>query len=404
MKATIPDRLRILLFADTLLLSVAERRLSAGGTLVCVALCCWLLQSLPPAGFPVLASLGASAIILFAMPHSPVAQPWPVIGGYFFAGATGFVCAALLPSPALSAAVAVALCVWLMARYNCIHPPGGALALMLAIDHSPAALPIPQMSAVIAANVVLLMICAVLINKFLLRRQYPYGAQPAEEGDLPTLERDSLNHEDLENAIRKLDIFVDIREHDLVTLYNLAVEHAFNRHSGLTCADIMSREVVCTSFSTELEVAWQQLHSHQIKAMPVLDNYRRLVGMVSQSDFLRGVDSRTASGTAEGLRALLRRTPGEYSDKPEVVGQIMCAEVHAVHPDTPVAKLIRLSFAQRTHQIPVVDERRQVVGMIGRSDMTAALYRQIALAKTGESPHQAGTDTKSLPEGTHRIA
>lgn len=404
MKKFLDDRLRGLLFADTPLLSATERRLSTWGALICVALCCWLLQFLPPVGFPVLASLGASAIILFAMPHSPVAQPWPVIGGYFFASATGFLCAALLPSPVLGAAVAVALCVWLMARYNCIHPPGGALALMLAIDHSPAALPLPQMSAVIAVNVLLLMICAVLINKFLLRRQYPYGAQPVEEGDLPTMERDSLNHEDLESAIRKLDIFVDIREHDLVTLYNLAVEHAFNRHSGLTCADIMSREVVCTTFSTELEAAWQQLHHHQIKAMPVLDNYRRLVGMVSLSDFLRGVDSRTASGAAEGLRALLRRTPGHYADKPEVVGQIMSVEVHAVYPDTPVAELLRQSFAQRTHHVPVVDERRQLVGMIGRSDMTAALYRQIALAQSGKGLHQAGTSAESLSEGAHRIA
>lgn len=389
MKLSFAARLRGLLFADTPSLSVTERRLSAVGTLVCVAICCGMLQSLPSPGFPVIASLGASAIILFAMPHSPVAQPWPVIGGYFFAGATGFICAAFLPSPVFSAAVAVALCVWLMARYNCIHPPGGALALMIAIDHGPSALPVSQMSAVIAANVFLLMICAVLVNKFLLRRDYPFGAQEANERDLPTIERDSLNHEDLESAIRKLDIFVDIREHDLVDLYNLAVEHAFSRHSGLVCADIMSREVVCTTFGTELEAAWQQLRTHQIKAMPVLDNYRRLVGMVSVSDFLSGVDTRTATGAVEGLRALLRRTPGNYSDKPEVVGQIMTAEVHSVHPDTPVTELLRQSFAQRVHHIPVVDDRRHVVGMISRSDMTAALYRQIALAKIGVRPAEA---------------
>lgn len=77
MNSNVGDRLRVLLFADTPSLSAAERRLSAVGTLVCVALCCWLLQSLPAPGFPVLASLGASAIILFAMPHSPFAQPWP---------------------------------------------------------------------------------------------------------------------------------------------------------------------------------------------------------------------------------------------------------------------------------------------------------------------------------------
>ena len=380
MKKNAVERLSGQLFADTPALSASERRLSTLGALVCIALCGWLLQMLPAPGFPVMAPLGASAIILFAMPHSPVAQPWPVVGGYFFATMAGIVCVNLLPWPLLSAAIAVALCVWLMARFNCIHPPGGALALMIGLDSTPVHFPMPHLMAVIAVNVFLLLSCALLINRWLLQRHYPHGVRAPAEGDTPTVERAALNHEDLESAIRKLDIFVDVSEDDLVDLYNLAIEHAFSRHSGLVCGDIMSHDVICTVFDTELEAAWQLLRTHKLRVLPVVDNYHRLVGIVSASDFLRDVDGSTAAGAASGLRALLRRTPGDYSDKPEVVGQIMTAKVHTVHADTPVADLLRESFAQRTHHIPVIDDRRQVVGMIGRSDIIGALYRQIALS------------------------
>ena len=55
------------------------------------------------------APLGASAVLVFAVPASPLAQPWSVIGGNTLSALVGVACAALLPDPALAGALAVAL-------------------------------------------------------------------------------------------------------------------------------------------------------------------------------------------------------------------------------------------------------------------------------------------------------
>ncbi len=67
----------------------------------------------------------------------------------------------------------------------------------------------------------------------------------------------------------------------------------------------------------------------------------------------------------------------------------MTVEAHSVRLDMPMAERLRQSFAQRTHHIPVVDDRRRLVGMISHPDMTAALYRQIAPANIGDRLAQA---------------
>jgi CBS domain-containing membrane protein len=75
-----------------------------------------------------IAPVGASAILLFALPHAPLAKPWSVLGGYLVSTLAALLRAAWIPMPQLAVAVAVAASVWLMIRLNCVHPPGGALA------------------------------------------------------------------------------------------------------------------------------------------------------------------------------------------------------------------------------------------------------------------------------------
>lgn len=382
-------RLRSLLLADTPSLSVAERRRSTVGALLSVGLCSGLLHVLPGSAYWLLAPMGASTVILLALSHSPLAQPWPVIGSYLCATLAGLACALLIPQPQLAAAVAVAACVWFMARLNCIHPPAGALALLLVLDQKALTAALSHTLALVALNVALLLAAALLVNNLVLRRPYPYRPQPAARSrhgtqDAPPIQRSSLDHADLAHAVRTLDIFVDVREDELVELYNLAVEHAFGRHLGLTCGDIMSRDIVSAEFSTELEQAWQQLRQHKIKAMPVVDGFNHLIGIVTVADFLRQVDDTTAAGLAVSLQGLLRRTPGMTSEKAEVVGQIMSSEVHAVRADTPVADLVSHLSDKSLHHIPVLDDSRRVLGMVTQSDLIAALYKRVALASRGE--------------------
>jgi CBS domain-containing membrane protein len=79
------------------------------------------------------APLGASAVLVFAVPASPLAQPWSVIGGNLISATIGLGVGQLLGAPLASAAVAVALAIALMSLLRCLHPPGGACALLCAL-------------------------------------------------------------------------------------------------------------------------------------------------------------------------------------------------------------------------------------------------------------------------------
>jgi CBS-domain-containing membrane protein len=75
------------------------------------------------------ASMGASAVLLFAVPHGPLSQPWPVLGGHLVSAIVGVACSKVIPLPTLAAPIAVGLAIGSMHYLRCIHPPGGATAL-----------------------------------------------------------------------------------------------------------------------------------------------------------------------------------------------------------------------------------------------------------------------------------
>jgi len=373
------------LLADTPPLSTAERWRSAWGALLGMGLCGLLLHAMPVGTHWLIAPVGASAVILYALSHSPMAQPWPVIGSYLVAIPAALASAAFIPYPQIAAAVAVAGSLWLMARFHCIHPPGGALALFLVLD-GPYTLPKMGVTlGLVLLNVAVLLLAAIVINNFVLGRRYPYTLKTGagnlhQSEDATPMRRTGLTHADLESAVQSLDTFVDVQENELVELYNLAVDHAFERHIGLTCGDIMTRDVVTVQYGTELEEAWTGLRTHKIKALPVVDSFGRLIGILTVADYLRQMDDTTAAGLAVRLQGFLKRTPGTHSEKAEVVGQIMTAEVYAAGLETPIAELARRLSDKGMHYIPVLDETRRVLGMVTQSDIIAALYKRVALA------------------------
>jgi CBS-domain-containing membrane protein len=77
----------------------------------------------------VVASMGASAVLLFAVPHGPLSQPWPLLGSHALSALIGVTVARFCHSPLLASALAVGLAIVAMYYLGCIHPPGGATAL-----------------------------------------------------------------------------------------------------------------------------------------------------------------------------------------------------------------------------------------------------------------------------------
>ena len=85
-------------------------------------------------GLPFLvAPMGASAVLLFAMPLNPLAQPWSIIGGNTISAAIGITVTHLVPDPMIAAGLTVALAIAAMSLAGCLHPPGGGIALVMVL-------------------------------------------------------------------------------------------------------------------------------------------------------------------------------------------------------------------------------------------------------------------------------
>ena len=78
----------------------------------------------------VIGSFGATAVLLYAAPLSPFAQPWNVLVGHLASALIGVAVFHLLGATWFSAALAVTLAIAMMQLTSSLHPPGGASALI----------------------------------------------------------------------------------------------------------------------------------------------------------------------------------------------------------------------------------------------------------------------------------
>lgn len=360
-----------------------ERVRASGGALLGIFLTGLLTHKLYPGhNLPLLiAPMGASAVLLFAAPASPLAQPWSIMGGNILAALVGVTCALYIPDLVSAAAVAAALAIGLMFALRCLHPPSGAVALT-AVLGGPA---IHQLGygfvlAPVGLNSALLLLVALAYNN-LTRRAYPHPAHavvtPAHRtADLPPSQRLGFNAADLDLVIQRYNQVLDVNRDDLEMILRQTEAQAYQRRFGeIRCADIMSRDIVSVEFGCELEEAWQLLRKHKVKALPVVDWSKRLIGIVTVVDFMKHADLDNYATLESKLRRLIQRTPGLNAEKPEVVGQIMSSRVNTVLPDQAIVEVVPLLSDAGMHHLPVIDDDRRLLGMITQSDVFVALYR-----------------------------
>lgn len=311
-----------------------------------------------------IAPMGASAVLLFAMPASPLAQPWSLVGGNTVSALVGVACALLLGHTGLAAGVAGALAIAAMFALRCLHPPGGAVAIT-AVLGGPVVAQLGFHYALwpVATNAGLMVLTGLLFNH-LAGRRYPHhaSAQPHHTSDPLPSHRLGFTHDDLTRALTGQGALLDISPQDLEEILVRAQELASQRRwSDVRCSDIMSRDVVSIGPRDSVDEAWARLAHHKIKALPVVDGEGALAGIVSLHDFFIG-------HSAPDPRRVPVMSTARY------VEDIMTRKVRAARPEQPIGDLVGLFSDRGLHHMPVVDERRHVVGMITQSDVVATLF------------------------------
>lgn len=369
------------LFAGSPPASVAERVRAGLGALVGI-LITGVVSRIAFGGYHELPYLippmGASAVLLFGVPASPLAQPWSIIGGNLISGLIGVTAARYIGDPAVAGAVALALAIPLMFTFGCVHPPSGAVALTAVLGG-------PAIHAAgygfilwpLGVNTILIVIAALAYNN-LTGRRYPHAILTAAAGttDASPLTRIGFTPDDIDAALKDYGEILDIDRSDIETVMRAAEIRAFRRRSGnILCRDIMSRKVLAVSPGETLKNALYLLSNHHIKALPVTDEYARVIGILTQTDFL----NRTSFGSGGPSIGLRRRLDQALQMKPApqaVVSDVMTAPARTATPDLPVADLLPMMADGGLHHLPVVDEHGTLVGIVTQSDVIAALFEE----------------------------
>jgi CBS-domain-containing membrane protein len=180
------------------------------------------------ASYLIVASMGATAVLLFAVPHGPLSQPWSIIGGHIISAAIGVTCAKFVPDIFIAAPLAVGIAVGTMYYFHCIHPPGGATALSAVV----ASAEIQQLGyqfilTPVLINIVAILFVAFTFNYYFKWRRYPaYLAQKQTAAE--KVKSDSrygeITHEDFVYALSEFESFIDISENDLLRIYDLVTQ------------------------------------------------------------------------------------------------------------------------------------------------------------------------------------
>ncbi len=165
-----------------------------------------------------IAPVGASAVLVFAAPASPLAQPWPVIIGNTVTAIAGLIASNFISDPMLASGAAVFLAIAAMFLTRSLHPPGGAVALLVVLTHTKD----PMFALFPAFTNSLILVAAGVAYHALTRHSYPHVPAPLPTSPL-------LTEDDFTAALAAEPELLVIELDDLRRLLEAAERHARER-------------------------------------------------------------------------------------------------------------------------------------------------------------------------------
>lgn len=214
--------------------SWTEKAVSGAGALT--AICLVFLTTDWLSGYQtamaLLPSMGASAVLVLAVPHGILSQPWPVIGGNTLSAFIGICVALSIDNTYIAAGSAVGLAIVVMHLARCIHPPGGATALVPVIaGPSVQSMGFEFVLTPAFVNSVLIVAVAFVFNNCFRWRRYP-AALVRYDHSMYHPETNDISVRHIEAAMETLDEVIDISPEQIKYLVDKADEIMLKEQFG----------------------------------------------------------------------------------------------------------------------------------------------------------------------------
>lgn len=334
-----------------------------------------------------IAPLGATAMLAFAVPSSPLAQPWSALVGNTASALVGVSVVMTVTEPWLALGLSVTLAMIVMMLLRATHPPaaGVALGAVLTAD-SVREVGFSYAFSPVLLDTSLLLLVAVLFNR-VTGRVYPFR-QPEDHAPRHVGEASlspAIDSKELTALLQRLGLDANIGAADLARLidaaHKQAAEHLFD---GVETAQIMSRDVVTAYPRMPVSQIAALFRQHKVRTLPVVGFDGVFQGLVSESDLVRTLHNPDAKADSGVLNRLLRASRDVVEP---VAADVMEPMVGTVSEVTPLGVLIDLLAEGAQQAVPVLDDGR-LVGIVSRADLIAAL------AKAHQSHHAEQTEAE----------
>lgn len=351
---------------------LAEAVRAGIGALIGIAVLATLASLIAPdplRGIFLIAPFGATSVLLFAAPNSPLAQPWAAVVGNTVSALAALLVCRVIASPALAVPLSVGAAIVVMALCRATHPPGGAVAMTVALGADATAAPGLFFALVpVAAGTAVLVAVAVLYGRATGRR-YPFRqfGEPGPVGtaDAAAPERLGLNEGELAAILETYQQSLNLGVEDLARLIGAAeIQAASHRIAPQTAGDIMSRDLVTVLPDTPLPEIAALFARHGFTSLPVVEPDGRYRGVIFQ---LNLITRARAQFRPDGRLSQL--------DRDLRAADLMAEGVPVAAPDTPIAALLPHLAASDTDAVPILCDGT-IGGIVTRTDLIAALSRE----------------------------
>ena len=180
-----------------------------------------------------------------------------------------------------------------------------------------------------------------------------------------------LSEDDIIKAMKDMKGYLDITPGDFREIYQFAYKHAIERfNQSITAKDVMTRDVITVGTDTSLLGVAEILDNHFITGVPVIDEGRRVVGIISEKDFIfhMGVEKeKTFMGVV--TRCLKGTGCIAVSMRKQKAWDIMTSPAITIGENTPVSEIADIFTENKINRAPVTDNGHLLMGIVTRTDI-----------------------------------
>jgi CBS domain-containing membrane protein len=187
-----------------------------------------------------------------------------------------------------------------------------------------------------------------------------------------------ISDDDIFKAMKDIDGYLDITPGDFKEIYRFAYRRALDRMThSVTAGEVMTSNVVFVKKDDTLETAAEIMARHSIAGVPVVENGEKVVGVISEKDFLFHMGGGNARSFMEVVAKCLRdKGCVAIPMRRQKAEDIMTSPAITVREDTPVSKIATIFTEKEINRVPVTDDGGKLLGIIAREDIVKSSFPQ----------------------------